>query len=118
MSIVDNAKEIASLVKKIGDVELYRKIVELEGEIIELTRTNRELEDNLSNLSRSQDIIETLKFDSPFYISENGDELYCARCIESEQIAIHLADTGNKNLRRSIWECPQCKSQYVDTRAI
>ena len=35
MSIIDNAKEVATLIKKIGDVDLYRKIGELEGEIID-----------------------------------------------------------------------------------
>ena len=41
MSIINNAKEIADLIKKIGDVELYRKIIELEGEIIELTNSKK-----------------------------------------------------------------------------
>ena len=36
MSIIDNVKEIANLVQKLGDMELNRKIVELEGEIIEI----------------------------------------------------------------------------------
>jgi hypothetical protein len=44
MSIINNVKEIADLVQKAGDIELYRKIIELEGELIELTRSNRELE--------------------------------------------------------------------------
>ena len=34
MSIIANAKEITELVKKLDDIELYRKIMELEGEII------------------------------------------------------------------------------------
>jgi len=40
MGIIDNAKELADLLKAAGNTELYRKIVELEGEIIELTRQN------------------------------------------------------------------------------
>jgi hypothetical protein len=41
MDIVGNVKEIADLAKKYNDVEFYRKIVHLEGEVIELTRQNR-----------------------------------------------------------------------------
>ena len=52
MSVIDQAKEIAGLIKKIGDIELYRKIIELEGEIIELTRSKHELEDTKSNLEK------------------------------------------------------------------
>jgi hypothetical protein len=37
MSILDDAKELVSLVQKVGDRELYRKIVELEGEIVEMS---------------------------------------------------------------------------------
>ena len=51
MSIIDNAKEIVSLVQKLEDIELYRKIVELEGEIIELIREKREIEQQLTQLS-------------------------------------------------------------------
>jgi hypothetical protein len=36
MGIIENAKDIADLIKKAGDIELYRKICALEGEIIDL----------------------------------------------------------------------------------
>lgn len=116
MSIIDNAKEVASLVKKLGDIELYRKIVELEGEIIELTREKRELEDTVSQLQASQIVISQLEFDSPFYRNADGSELYCARCIESEGRAIHLAKEAELKMRRRVWSCPQCKNQFVDLR--
>ena len=116
MSIIDNAKEIATLVQKLGDIELYRKIVELEGEIIELTRVNREQEENLTQLNQYKEVIETLNFDPPFYTAGNNRELYCARCIEADQKAIHLTINGEMKHRRRVWECPQCKSKFVDSR--
>lgn len=36
MSIIDNAKEIVDLVKKLNDVDLYRRIIELESEIVNM----------------------------------------------------------------------------------
>lgn len=116
MSIIDNAKEIASLVQKLGDIDLYRKIVELEGEIIELTRENRQLTEKLAEVSRSQSIIEKLRFDAPFYVTGDGSELYCARCIESDHRAVHVAKMADLELRRRVYLCPQCKSKYVDMR--
>ena len=50
MSIINRIKDIADLIKKLNDIELYRKIVELEGDIIELTRINRDLEERVSEL--------------------------------------------------------------------
>jgi hypothetical protein len=35
MGVVENMKEVADLIKKIGDIELNRKIVNLEGELID-----------------------------------------------------------------------------------
>lgn len=116
MSIIDNAKEIASLVQKLGDIELYRKIVELEGEIIELTRDKRQLEDRLADIQRSQEIIQKLRFESPFYVTDREGELYCARCVESDRRAIHVVKTAELEMRRRVYICPHCKSKYVDMR--
>lgn len=41
MGPLENIKEVADLIKKAGDIELYRKIAESEGEVIELTYANR-----------------------------------------------------------------------------
>ena len=38
MSVVEDVGKIAELIKKIGDIELYKKILTLETEVIELTR--------------------------------------------------------------------------------
>ena len=116
MSIIDNAKEIASLVQKLGDVNLYRKIVELEGEIVELTRENRELAEKLAEVSRSQSIIENLDFDAPFYATPDGSGLYCTRCVEADRRAVHVAKTAELQSGRRVYVCPQCKSKYVDMR--
>ena len=116
MSIIDNAKEIASLVQKLGDIDLYRKIVELEGEIIELTKEKRQLDEKLSEITRSQVIIDKLHFDAPFYTNADSSELYCARCIESDRRAIHVAKLGELEMRRRVYLCPQCKSKFTDMR--
>lgn len=116
MTIIDNAKEVVSLVKKVGDIELYRKIVELEGEVIELTREKRELGDELEKVRSSGSVIDELVFDSPFYGTREGDELYCARCVEADQKAIHLAKEAESRQRRRVYTCPECKSQFVEMR--
>lgn len=56
MSVIDNIKEIAGLIKKVGDIELYRKIIELEGELIELTREKRNLEERVADLGKQLEI--------------------------------------------------------------
>lgn len=117
MSIIDNAKEIASIVKKLGDIDLYKKIVELEGEIIELTKQKRQLDEELADITRSKVIIDELRFDAPFYTNVDNTELYCARCIEVDRRAIHVVKQGELEMRRRVYLCPQCKSKFADVRS-
>jgi ribosomal protein S27AE len=109
MSIISNAKEIADLVKKLGDVELYRRIIELEGEIIELTRTNRVLEESVADLTKSLKTKEQLTWKPPFYVVEGDRFPFCSQCWDADRIAIHLKDTGNVHSGHR-WDCPRCKN--------
>ncbi|MDD5483941.1 MAG: hypothetical protein PHP98_09910 [Kiritimatiellae bacterium] len=77
MSIIENAKEIADLIKKIGDVELYRRIVELEGEIIELTRAKRQTEAKVERLAEVLNKKEQMLFQKPFYYLSIDPHPYC-----------------------------------------
>ena len=111
MSIVSNAKEIADLVKKLGDIELYRKIVELEGEIIEITRDNHALttrvQELTATLANSQDLI----FREPFYYVEEDLVPFCPKCWESDKKTIHLVN-GGRNGRETKFDCMQCNKTY------
>jgi DNA integrity scanning protein DisA with diadenylate cyclase activity len=90
MSILDNVKEVADLVKKVGDVELYRKIVELEGEVVELTRSKRALELKVEELEGLLSFSKKLMFKNHFYFAEGDEVPYCARCWELRKQAVHL----------------------------
>ena len=111
MSIVSNAKEIADLVKKLGDIELYRKIVELEGEIIELTRQNHSLEIRVQELTKTLTISQSLTFKEPFYYSEDSHVPFCPKCWEGDKIAIHLFNKGIYE-NETQYECTHCKNVY------
>lgn len=113
MSIISNAKEIADVIKKLGDIELYRKIVELEGEIIELTRANHSLELRVEELTRTLTIKQKLTFKAPFYYAENDHVPYCPKCWESESKAIHLVSNGFfEGNHQTQFVCVPCKHTY------
>jgi hypothetical protein len=83
MGIIENAKEIANLVKKAGDIELYRKIVDLEGEVVELTHENRTLKEELRRRNEQQDITSRLQTRDNAYYLVDGEILdgpFCMRC--------------------------------------
>lgn len=102
MGIVDNVKEVADLVKKMGDVELYRKIIELEEQVFSLNRTNREQEDEIAALHMRLSFSSSLTYKSPFYYADEDPVPFCPKCWESESKAIHLVGWDRN------FECPQC----------
>jgi len=111
MSIVTNAKEIADLIKKLGDLELYRKIVELEGEIIELTRENHTLENKVQDLTKTLTIVKNLTFKEPFYYADDDEIPFCSQCWETDKIAVHVVSIFKGSEPR--WDCPKCKQMYL-----
>lgn len=112
MGIVDSAKELADLIKKVGDVELYRKIVELEGEIIELTRQTRTQEEEIERLKGLVATKEKMVFRKPFYFLENDPQPYCPKCWEVDKIAVHL-DGPSEVVAGPRYDCPNCKTYFI-----
>ena len=109
MSIITNAKEIADLVKKLGNIDLYRKIVELEGEIIELTGQNRLLIEKTRELEQALKIKEALVFAENVYWlgdEEGRDRPYCQRCYDVNKKLIRLQQWDDA------WACFECKQHY------
>jgi hypothetical protein len=113
VSILDDIKTLADLVRKIGDMELNRRILSLEGEAIELIRGKRELETQVEDLKQALEFKETLEFVEPFYFKKGDNTPFCARCWETERAAIHLANDHSKS---GVWICPKCNHPFVVTR--
>jgi len=57
MGIIDNAKDIAELIKKYNDIELYQKIIDLRDEIFELREDNLKLKEKLKPLMKKRKLI-------------------------------------------------------------
>ncbi|HAN56315.1 MAG TPA: hypothetical protein DCQ77_09080 [Betaproteobacteria bacterium] len=109
MSIITNAKEIADLVKKLGNVDLYRKIVELEGEIIELSGQNNHLVERTRELEQALKTKEALVFSKNVYWlggEESRDGPYCQRCYDVTGKLVRLQPWDNQ------WACFECKHYY------
>jgi hypothetical protein len=111
MGVIENAKDIADLIKKVGDVELYRKINALEGEIIDLTREKRQAEQRVELLEEKLKYKTELTFKEPFWFAPNDRTPYCAACWELKTGTVHLVLRWTSN-GQSSWECPVCKCRY------
>jgi hypothetical protein len=112
MDIVGNVKEIADLAKKYNDIEFYRKIVHLEGEVMELTRAKREAEQRVEELQRQLTLKAKMNFKQPFYYQEGDTVPFCPRCFEIDTRASHLVFVF-ENSEDVRWDCHACKQTFM-----
>jgi len=115
MGAIDNVKEVAKLVKELGNMELYRQILDLQGEIMELTQANRELRENMQKLEDKLSQVEKMTFRSPFYYTEGDDVPYCPRCWEVNRKAVHYPEPRN-TVSGTMYTCPECDCKIIYPR--
>ena len=107
MGVVENLKDIGELAQKVGQIELYKKILQAEDEVRDLTRTKRSLEDKVEELEQTLKIRKSMTFKPPFYYLD-GDEIpFCPTCHEKDQRTLHLLKQDETD-----WFCNVCKNFY------
>jgi hypothetical protein len=112
VSAVENVKEVADLIRKFNDIELNRRILKLEEEVIDLTRDKRRADERIEELERKLTFQEELKFRNPFYYHGSDPEPYCPGCWESKRMAVHLHRARKPLPVGDCMECPSCKHDY------
>jgi hypothetical protein len=117
MGAVENVKEIADLVKRFNDIELNRRILSLENEVLDLSRDKRRLEEKVEELQRTLKFKEELEFKEPFYWKSGDATPYCPGCWESKRAAIHVSLVRLPGLG-DMMQCPSCKFNYRARRGV
>ena len=112
MGAVENDKEIADLIGKFHDIELNRRILKLEEEIIDLTRDKRRAEEKVEELERTLRFKGDLEFDAPFYWIVKDMTPFCPGCWEVRQKAVHVILEYDSD-REARLDCPACKRMYL-----
>ena len=115
MGAIENVKEVAKLVKDLGNMELYQQILDLQGEIMDLTQVNREFQKQVQELQEKLTQVGQMTFRSPFYFQNGDDVPYCPRCWEADKRAIHYPEPF-RAVAGPIYTCPQCKHDIVHPR--
>jgi hypothetical protein len=112
MGAVENIKEVAELVKKFNDIELNRRILNLENEVLDLSRERRRSEEKIEELERALKLKTQLYFSEPFYWMKGDTTPYCPSCWEAKTIAVHLLFGCDNQDGTSGWNCANCKHNY------
>jgi len=111
MGILDNAKEVAELVKKYNDLDLYQKIVDLRDEIFKLREENLALRGRAKELEKSKDISSRLRRDGNVYRLKEADGSesgpYCMTCWDADRKLVNVIIS--KDRFGTHFRCYNCK---------
>ncbi len=120
-AMITVVKEAASAAKAAGKIDLYVKIVDLQGKINELqTDLNAKEEEIQALRGRNAQLTKTLEFpgnlayNGVWYIAAGDPHPYCPHCWEVSRTAIHLKHVGMV-IAGERNDCPNCRQTFVDT---
>lgn len=108
MGAAQSIKEVVDVVQKLDNMDLYRKVLDLQAEILAATSALQEKENQIKELEEQLRIKGRLARDRGVYWDQDekgkpaGDP-YCSYCWETARLAVHLIDRS----------CPHCKTMYT-----
>lgn len=105
-------KNVADIVKKADNLELYAMLLDLQSKALELQEENAQLKQQLAERSRIESLrSRIIRHQQPFItLKDDEDKLfYCAHCWDSKEKLIQV----NTNPHKATFTCPSCKNEGV-----
>lgn len=105
-------KNVAEIVKKADNLELYAMLLDLQSKALELQEENAQLKQQLADRSRIESLRARItRHDQPFITiqDDNNHILYCAHCWDSKEKLIQV----NTEPRKATFMCPSCKNEGI-----
>ena len=113
MGIIEHARDIAELIKKYNDQDLYERIVELREEILRLREENLELRESVKRLTDSAAIQEQIVREGNCYYRKDDtkrEHPYCLACWDYDRKLVGLICHRNSSGGRRIM-CNICAAR-------
>ena len=121
MGAIDTAKEVAKLVQKYNDIELMRRIVDLETEVMELMQQNREKDDTIEKLKKAMELKGKMvcELSAYYQVDEKGNKVagpFCTNCFDNDHATRRLVSgfqPKGQDGHSHFWvQCPKCKVPF------
>ena len=113
MGLYEGIKDVANVIQKADNIELYSKLLDLSAQALELQKENTRLEDENNRLRKQEDLTQRIIRHSETYITLKDDEskiMYCSCCWDNSNKLIQL-----KKYEDGDYSCLICKNQgYYD----
>ena len=113
MGIIENAKEAVKLVQQIDNIELYRTILDLQAEAMELTEQVKQKDEIISHLKDALDLKGKLicRY-SAYYLHDDKGEVidgpFCTKCFDVDHLKCRLVAQDKYGMVK----CVKCKVPF------
>ena len=111
MGFYDALKDVINIAKKAGNVELYRQLLDLSSQALDMQAEINRLTEENERLKKNADIERKItRYEQP-YITLNGENeniLYCSTCWAKSNILIQVRCDDYGHFR-----CPECQTNGV-----
>ncbi|MGB8885342.1 MAG: hypothetical protein WCC87_01395 [Candidatus Korobacteraceae bacterium] len=112
MSLVDNFKDLFKVAEAVNNLDLYKKLTELQTRAMELEEENTRLRTEKKDLEEKLRLGEKMIFKEPFYYQDGDETAFCPACFESNKHeGVHVVFEST-NSEATYWHCPACKTEY------
>ncbi len=113
MGLIEEVKQVADLLKKAGEMDLYRKLVDLQGEIVNLSAEKLKTEQENTELKKRLKLKQAMEFKFPYYYQDGDRYPFCRHCWEAKEIAVHLNHPHTED-GKTHRHCHNCDTTFWD----
>jgi len=122
MNIIDNIKEVVKLSQKVNNIDLYRKLVDLESDVINLTEQLKLKDETIATLKKIQSMRENLRcINSAYYKTDKDgqplDGPFCTKCLDVDGNVCRLLRDELGPSNDAVY-CPNCKASFPSGKAV
>ena len=108
MGLYEGLKDVAKLVQQTDNIELYRQMIDLSAQALEMQATINRLTEENTDLKKKQDIEKRIQRHEKLYITlkdEDSSIFYCSHCWDNDRKLIQM--------KKSCGDCycPHCHSK-------
>jgi len=107
MGLYDGIKDVAKVIQKADNIELYQKLLDLGQQALDMQDEIAKLKAENAELKKASDLESRIERHQGLFITLAGEELmYCSRCWDSGKLLIQV----KKNKSNGRFKCPFCNT--------
>ena len=109
MGLYEGIKDVAKIVQQADNVDLYRRLIELSAQALDMQNMINKLSEENAILKKKQDIEERIQRHSELYLTLKNEDsiLYCSHCWDNERKLIQVSTLNG------LYQCPHCNLKGI-----